>query len=235
MVRFKEDGWHRLIPSEYSHDTSYDDREALKIINQLDAATDDSVQAQRKGLLGINLHELVFGFPHAEIINDAFCYPGKDGNRFNDNRRGAWYAAEHIETSVAEVAFHKARRLADVVLPGTPHNRPLTESFVYDDWLATFDMDVHWLEPSSDYVECLQAEPIPSCYAVPQALANRLLKEGASGIRYPSVRHQGFNCIACFRPALVHTPRRAKRVEITLESVDTGYQLLPFREISLPH
>jgi RES domain-containing protein len=231
VVPFRQKGWHRLIPSQFSHDLPANEAE---IINRLDGSTDDSVQAQRRGLIGINVHELVFGLPHAEVINDAFCCPGKDGNRFNDSTRGAWYAAEQIETSIAEVAFHKARRLAQVIVPNTPHGRPQAESSSYDDWLADFEMEIHSLEPPDDFADCLKAEPIPACYTASQALANRLLKQGANGILYPSVRRKDHQCLACFRPALVHTPRRAKRIEITLESIEAGYQLLPFKELELP-
>jgi hypothetical protein len=235
LTYFKEDGWHRLIPSEYGRDLSSlaEAKEELDIINRLDGSTDDSVQAQNKGLLGIKLHELVFGFLNAEIVNDAFCYPGKDGNRFNDNTRGAWYAADFQETSVAEVAFHKAHRLAEIILPGSPHNRPERDVHLYDDWLANFDTDVHWLEPRTEYEESLKSEPIPGCYAASQALANVLLNGRSNGILYPSVRREGFRCIACFRPALVHAPRRESRIEITLESTPTGYQLLPVREVEI--
>jgi RES domain-containing protein len=235
VVRFRQDGWHRLIPKEYSHDSLSDKPDESKIINQLDGATSDSAQAERKSLPGIGIHELVFGFPHSEIINDAFCHPGKDGNRFNDNTRGAWYAADSLDTSIAEVAFHRAHRLADVVLPSASQNRPLTEIFFYDDWNATFDMDIHSLEPVEDYMDCLKADPIPSCYAASQALANRFLRERSNGILYPSVRLPGHQCVACFRPALIYSPRRAKRIEITLRSVETGYQLSDVREIALPN
>jgi hypothetical protein len=234
VVRFRQDGWHRLIPKEYSRDLSSDKPDESKIINQLDGATSDSTQAERKSLPGIGIHELVFGFAHSEIINDAFCHPSKDGNRFNESTRGAWYAADTIDASIAEIAFPRARRLGDVVLPDTPQARPLRESFFYDDWNATFDMDVHSLEPIEDYTDCLKPDPIPRCYAASQALANRLLKEGSNGILYPSVRLPGHWCVACFRPALIYAPRRVKRIEITLESVETGYQLLDVRDIPLP-
>jgi RES domain-containing protein len=234
VVRFRHDGWHRLIPKEYSHDPLSTNPGELKIIDELSGATSDSIQAERKNLPGIAIHELVFGFPHSEIINDAFCYPGKDGNRFNDSTRGAWYAADSIDASIAEVAFHRVRRLADTVLAGAPQSRPLRESFFYDDWHATFDMDVHSLEPIEDYADCLKADPVPSCYAASQAHANRLLKEGSNGILYPSVRLRGHQCVACFRPALIYAPRRTKRIEITLESIEAGYKLLDVHDVPLP-
>ena len=48
----------------------------------------------------------------------------------------------------------------------------------------------------------------PQSYAAAQALAERLLESGALGVVYPSVRHEGGTCLACFRPALVTNVRR---------------------------
>lgn len=36
----------------------------------------------------------------------------------------------------------------------------------------------------------------------------RLFEEGSLGVVYPSVRHSGGTCIACFRPALVMNVRK---------------------------
>ena len=57
-------------------------------------------------------------FANAHIVNAAFCHTSKFGSRFCDPTRGAWYSAEELETSLAEVAYHKAKRLAEIIVPG---------------------------------------------------------------------------------------------------------------------
>ena len=52
-------------------------------------------------------------------------------------------------------------------------------------------------------------EPVPGCYAAPQALARTLLYHPSNGLIYPSVRRPGHTCVVCFRPALVYSPRFA--------------------------
>ncbi|MGE5813463.1 MAG: RES family NAD+ phosphorylase, partial [Acidobacteriota bacterium] len=39
--------------------------------------------------------------------------------------------------------------------------------------------------------------------------AARLLASGSNGVVYPSVRDPGGQCLACFRPRLVHNVRAA--------------------------
>jgi hypothetical protein len=95
----------------------------------LDTATNERKMAERGGNGAISPGELLYGVPEAHIVNAAFTHPGPSGGRFNDSRRGAWYAGAELETSIAEVAFHKRRFLKD----GRISERL---SFDYADFLA---------------------------------------------------------------------------------------------------
>ncbi len=189
----------------------------------LDGATNDRVQSEQRGFIGISTFELVYAIPNAQIVNGAYAHPNETGSRFNDHTRGAWYAADSQKASIAEVAYHKIRRLSDIIVPEEPGQRPPRDASTYDDWLADFQADFHVLDPPENFSEFLQPEPVPQCYAVSQALARRLLDEGSNGLIYPSVRYPRSKCIACFRPALVYNPRTAQRLEITLTANQRGY------------
>jgi RES domain-containing protein len=226
---FRQQGMHRLIPSRYSETGTVleevtEDEKMLADVARLDAATNERIQGELYGLSGISHFELVYGIPNAQIIRAAFLHPGPSGSRFNDATRGAWYAAQTVKTSIAEVAYHKAKRLSEMVVPGLPGERPDQESSSYDDWQADFHASFHVLEPAAKYAECLQPEPVPQCYKAPQLLARQLLAQQSNGILYPSVRHQGGTCLTCFRPALVYQPRRAERYELRLKADKNGYE-----------
>lgn len=217
-------GTHRLIPTAYATESVLESlhlpAEVINDLTELDAATNERKIAERGGNAAISPGELLFGVPEAHIVNAAFTHPGPFGGRFNDSRRGAWYAGIELETSIAEVAFHKRRFLKD----GRISERM---SFDYADFLADFSGQFHFLDDADR--QCLQSEPIPQCYAPSQALANSLLYSGSSGIVYSSVRRLGGTCIACFRPALVFHPRRGKgyTIKIAAEGDEIG-----IREIS---
>jgi hypothetical protein len=220
---------HRLIPARYSGSGTVleevaGDEAMLADAARLDAATNERVQGELYGLSGISSFELVYGIPNAHIIRAAFLHPGPSGSRFNDTTRGAWYAAKKVDTSIAEVAYHKAKRLAEIVVPGLPQERPDQDVSSYDDWQADFHSPFHTLEPVEEYEYCLQPEPVPQCYLPSQLLARQLLAQKSNGILYSSVRHKGGTCIACFRPALVYQPRRAERYEIRFQAVRDGYE-----------
>ncbi len=227
---FHWDSTHRLIPSRYSEMGTVlgeivDGETMLQDVILLDGATNDRVQGEQQGLIGISTFELVYGIPNARIVNAAFTHTTDAGCRFNDHTRGAWYAADELNTSIAEVAYHKARRLGEIVVPELPHNRPDKEVSTYDDWLADFRSTFHELDSPDKFSDWLQPEPVPQCYLASQQMARKLVGERSNGLIYPSVRRLGSRCLVCFRPALVYNPRRADRLEITFTAASpAGYR-----------
>jgi hypothetical protein len=195
---------HRLVPSCHlpRGDSVLvaiaDDDAHLQALFELDAATNDRLLAGQQLLPGIGLEELVFGVPHASVVNAAFCHPHPLGGRFNGPDRGAWYAGFEVGTAQAEVAFHKAVQLAEI--------DRFEDSVTYDDYLADFSASFHDLRRGRGGKACLA----PDSYVASQALAESLLEAGSLGVVYPSVRRTGGTCLACFRPALVTNVRRAK-------------------------
>jgi hypothetical protein len=202
---------HRLVLSRHlPHGDSVlvaisDDDAHLQAIFELDNATNDRLLAGRQLLLpGIGIEELVFAVPHAAVINAAFCHPHPLGSRFNGPDRGAWYAGFALETSQAEVGFHKTVQLAEI--------GRFNDSVSYDDYLADFTADFHDLRAS---LPGGRAWLDPDSYVESQTLAERLLDVGSLGVIYPSVRHAAGTCVACFRPALVSNVRRGRTYRFT--------------------
>jgi len=206
---------HRLIPTRYSDDgegvlarlglpqSQFDN------LRQLDGATNDRIGGEANLLPGISVHELVFGVPYDHIINAAFSYARPGGTRFSSPYRGAWYAAFARKTAQAEVAFHYSEGLREI-------DWREQEIVTYRDYLADFRGEFHDLRESDlraghDFQDCLD----PGSYRTSQRLASDLLAKGSAGIVYPSVRHQGGTCIACFRPALVGNVRQGETIVFT--------------------
>jgi RES domain-containing protein len=206
MVR--QDRTHRLIPSRYA-DASVLERLAegtdeLQRLFELEGATNDRLHAEANLLPGISVHELLFGVSCAGIVNAAFAHAHPAGSRFNGPERGAWYAAFELETSTAEVAFHKAQELREI-----SWREP--EAFTFTDFLADFRTDLHDLRGDAGYATYLD----PDSYLESQMLARQLLASGSAGVVYPSVRRKGGTCLACFRPALVANVRRGRTVTVS--------------------
>jgi hypothetical protein len=193
---------HRLIPVQFADDGASvvtrltHDPKILEGIFDLDNATNDRLLAESRLAPGIDERELVFGIPSYRIINAAFCHPSPMGSRFNSADRGAWYASFELETSQAEVAYHRRLWLQETAWEEE-------DTADYLDYLADFRAEFHDLRARTEYAECLS----PTSYTASQALASQLLESGSAGIVYPCVRLAGGTCIACFRPVLVTNVR----------------------------
>lgn len=208
----RRDDTHRLIPTKHIgegesvlHRLAGDDEDVDRLL-ELEGATNDRLLGEAGLLPGISVHELVFGISNAHIVNAAFTHAQPTGSRFNLADRGAWYAAFAVETSQAEVAFHKAQELQEI-------DWQEEEVVTYADYLADFRGDFHDIRADSEFTQCLD----PGSYQSSQRLARKLLKAGSPGIVYPSVRHKDGTCLACFRPALVINVRRGPTVALTFK------------------
>jgi len=204
---------HRMIPTRYSEDgdgvlarlglpqSQFDN------LLELEGATNDRVSGEANLLPGITVHELVFGVPNYHIVNAAFCYARPGGTRFSSPYRGAWYAGFTRQTAQVEVAYHYAQGLREI-------NWQERETVSYRDYLADFRAELHDLRNTRGFEDCLD----PASYRSSQRLAAELLHKGSAGIIYPSVRHLGGTCIACFRPALVGNVRQGEKITFTFEN-----------------
>jgi hypothetical protein len=200
---------HRLIPTKFSRDEDSvltllaDSDRHLQDLFDLDNATNERLLAENGRAPGIGPHELVFGLPYYRIVNASFTHAHPLGGRFNGPERGAWYAGFEIETSLAEVVFHKTVEYAEI--------QRFDDSVQYDDYLADFSASFE------DLRDWQGAGPFlaPDGYIASQQLAERLLQAGSLGVVFPSVRRLGGTCVCCFRPALVGNVRRAGRYRLT--------------------
>ena len=151
---------HRLIPSKYSpHGTVLadlgDDEDEIADIVELDGSTNARLSGEAGLLPGIGVHELVFGVPNGQVINASFTHAAKDGGRFNNSMRGAWYAGIEQETSMHEVAYHRIHEMQEV---GWQEEEVST----YDDYLADFIGDFHDLRGGSEeFQKFLKPRPHP--------------------------------------------------------------------------
>lgn len=211
VSRLLQDDTHRLIPSAYDQESVLNrlttDSGELSALFEIEGATNERLLGEAGLLPGITVRELVFGLSYSHIVNAAFTHAKPSGSRFNGPERGAWYAGFSQQTAALEVAFHKSEELREI-------NWQEKETFLYTDFLADFRGEFHDIRGDSRFAKCLD----PDSYATSQRLAHELLASGSAGVVYPSVRHSGGTCMACFRPALVNNVRRSSRISLEFEN-----------------
>jgi hypothetical protein len=203
----------RLIPTRYPSVGLFDrvtSAEDLEAILELEAWTNDRISNELGLLHTIPADEWVTGRPMASVVMAAFCHPAPGGGRFSDHRRGAWYAARTLATALAESVFHRTAEVAEV---GQFETRMQLRLY-HADFTAAF----HDVRADRRAYAALHR---PDSYEKSQAFARDLLDSGSNGIVYRSVRHEGGECVACFRPALVQNVRVAAHYEFRWEGART--------------
>jgi RES domain len=172
----------------------------------LRARTDPFVSERIGPALTIPPRDRVYG-PGAGYVMAPFAYPSPDGTRFGPPAMttasfGVYYAARDEATAIAEVKHHRVAFLEAVKAPGQDLdfevlNAPVTGAHFYD--LRDREREFKDVYSPSDYTDS-------------QRLGAELRERGADGIAYDSVRREGGECLAVFRPRCVGAVRPVKHL-----------------------
>jgi hypothetical protein len=197
---------YRLIPSRYPTVGLYDaiaDPADLDVVFAIEALANPRIRDELGEISLVDKNERITG-PGATPVMAAFTHLNQDGSRFSDGAYGVYYAAHSLETAIAEVSHHRAVFLRSTEEPAIDIDLRLIT--------ANVEADLHDLaEPgeAANVPNRFAAALDPDDYAPSQALGRALRAVESWGIRYPSVRHAGGECVGIFRPRALRHPRAA--------------------------
>ena len=104
----------RLVASRYPPVGLFDavaDPADLDVVFEIEAIGNPRLREQAGVLSLVPASERISG-PGTTPIMSAFTHLNPEGSRFSDGTYGVYYAANDLETAVAEVGYHRARFLA---------------------------------------------------------------------------------------------------------------------------
>ena len=186
----------------------------------LRARTDPFISDRIGPALMIPPKERVYG-PGAGYVMAPFAYPSPDGTRFGPPAMsaasfGVYYAARDEATAIAEVKHHRVAFLEAAKAPAQDLdfevlNAPVTGSQFYD------LRDSGKRETGSGKRDSVKQREFKGVYSLTdysqsQRLGVELRERGADGIAYDSVRREGGECVAVFRPRCVGPARPVKHL-----------------------
>lgn len=164
---------------------------------ELESKTNPRIRTELGELSLVPVADRVSG-PNASIVMAPFTHLSPPGTRFTDGSFGAYYAAESIDTAIAETRFHRENFLRATSQPAIE-----LEMRCY---LADVVCDLHDLRGRRMEMPDIYD---PSSYAASQKLGRALRDAGSNGIAFDSVRRIGGECVALFRPRLVQNVRQS--------------------------
>jgi len=146
--------------------------------------------------------------PNASVVMAPFTHLSPQGTRFTDGHFGAYYAAESIDTAIAETRFHRENFLRATTQP------PMElEMRCY---LADVACELHDLRGRRNELRDIYD---PASYSTSQKLGRQLRDAGSNGIAFDSVRRSGGECVAVFRPRLVQNVRQSVHLRYAWDGV----------------
>ena len=219
---------YRLIPSRYPTVGLYDaiaDPADLDFVFAIEALANPRLRDQLGELQLVPAGERVSG-PGATPVMAAFTHLNPEGSRFSDGSYGVYYAAHSLATAVAEVSHHRSVFLRRTDEPAIDLDQRLitanVEAELHDLGKAGADASA-----ASRFACALD----PDDYGPPQRLGRALREAGSWGLRYPSVRDPGGECVGVFRPRALRHAKAAAHIALHWD----GQRITHWYEKRQPH
>jgi RES domain-containing protein len=193
----------RIIPSRYPPVDLFErvaGREDFEALFEVESLTNPRLRNELGLLHLVPPDERVHG-PGSTFVLAPFTHLSPEGARFNDPTFGAYYAARDRATAVAESTHHRARFLARTREPPIELEMRVLE--------ARLDARLHDLRGLQAYLAEVY-DPVE--YAAAQRFARGLRDLRSWGVAYDSVRREGGQCVAVFRPRALSGCRQAEHL-----------------------
>jgi hypothetical protein len=201
------DSAYRVISSSFPPITLFEDildPAELQMSYALESLTNDRL-AEEVGLISrVAPEDRVSGHGSTPVMA-AFTHIGKV-SRFTDGTFGIYYAASSQSAAIAETSFHQERFLAAT-------NEPDVE-LTMRTYVNRVVKPMHDIRSGFANLH----DPDPANYSPAQAFAKKLREEKSWGLLYNSVRANGHECIAAFRPPAVSIPVQGKHIRYVWEA-----------------
>lgn len=193
----------RIIPSRFPPISLFERVTApadLQAIFEIEALTNPRLRDEAGDICLVAQEDRITG-PGASVVMAAFTRLNPEGSRFTDGSYGVFYAANDLDTAIAETTYHRER-----FMRATKQARMELDMRVYLVYLAAALHDLRGRK--AEYPLVYHNEN----YAAGQHLAATLRKDGSNGIAYDSVRRQGGECVAVFRARLLSNCRQERHL-----------------------
>lgn len=196
---------YRLIASRYPTVGLYDaiaDPADLEVVFAIEALTNPRLRNELGELQLVPPAERISGAGSTPIMA-AFTHLNPEGSRFSDGSWGVYYAANDLDTAVAEVSHHRAVFLARTREPALEIDLRLIT--------APLEARLHDLRGLRRSAPQLYD---PADYSAGRALGRQLREAGSWGVLYHSVRRPGGLCAGVFRPRALKPARESLHIAL---------------------
>lgn len=185
---------YRIIPSHYPPINFFEELVAPELMEEvfyIESLTNERLRAEAGDIALVDPGDRVSGHG-STVVMAAFTHIGAE-SRFSTGEYGVYYAANTLDTAIAESKHARTRFLA-----ATNEEPGDVDMRVY---IGTIIKPLHDIR-HTDYAALHDADD----WAPAQLFGREMKRINSWGILYHSVRHPGGTCIAALRPPAVSIP-----------------------------
>jgi RES domain len=213
---------HRLIASRFPTVGIYDQiasPDDLDVVFAVEGLTNPRVRQELGQLSLVPAADRITG-PGATLIMAAFTHLNPLGSRFSDGSWGVFYAAESLQTAVAEVSHHR-------------------QAFLSRTAEDAIDIDLRWIQADlraelhdlRGQGAALPSVYDPNHYGASQKLGLELRSQHSLGVVFDSVRRPAGQCAAVFKPKALSRARATGHISLHWD----GHAISHWYEKGVPH
>lgn len=194
LIDLKGQKQFRIISSVFPAIRFFEDLvnpDEMEILWEIENLTNERIRQEVGDIFLVSSEDRITG-AGSSVIMAAFTHIGKT-SRFGNGTYGVYYAGLAIETAIRETVYHREKFLR------------ATREEAGEIHMQLYQGDL--IKPVHDIREDKYSRfHHPEDYSPSQQLGRELRAVKSWGVIYNSVRHQGGNCLAIFRPPAVTRP-----------------------------
>jgi len=187
---------YRLIPSKYPPKSLFDDvadHDQFEVLFAIQELTNPRIRNELGNLNRVPAQERPYGIRGCNYALGPFVHLNPDGSRFSKGDFGIYYAAEDVQTAIAETRYHQQYYFSSVV--GLKFDR-LSMRCLKTQFSANLrDIRDDSFKQSDWYSK--------DNYSAAQQLGENVKANNDTGIAYWSVRIDNKICYALFSPSVI--------------------------------
>lgn len=187
---------YRLIPSKYPPRSLFDDvasQEEFDILYAIQELTNPRIRNELGNLNRVPVHERPYGIRGCNYALGPFVHLNPVGSRFSNGDFGVFYAAEDIQTAIAETRYHQQCYFSSV--EGLKFDR-LSMRCLKTQFSANLRDIRGDIYKDNDWY-------LKNSYVAAQQLGASIKANNESGLVYYSVRIENKICYALFSPSVI--------------------------------
>jgi uncharacterized protein (DUF736 family) len=206
QVNFVNQTAYRLIPSKYPPRSLFDDvanHDEFEILFAIQELTNPRIRNELGSLNRVPAEQRPYGIRGCNYALGPFVHLNPTGSRFSNGDFGVYYAAEDVQTAIAETRHHQQLYFSSVV--GLKFDRLTMRCLKTQFTACLHDIRGDKFKNTDWYIK--------DSYSAGQQLGAAVKQGNKDGLAYLSVRLDNKTCYALFSPILITDVIQASHYE----------------------